>query len=280
MGVQIFSKQIIQKEVEDNTDRVVGFVPLPTGAKLNNCWIDMRIIGDASRAVKEAGFYGVKGMVIAVDDPDAIITLDTLWDNQVSKDLSTSGSPGTVDLDETSSSTEPEWEPGFVDLEELMGTGNVGANLEIFRREKMITFAESPVGYNASNGTYIPVDFFRTHIKGGPRVDAMSMALLGFSSPAMDNRDTNEATLPGEQQWFVYQFLDTYLEDMFKALVGINPSGASYLATATTVMEFLEHATFEPDDDQLVSNHWQVYSKVTWDVTMPGMEKITTLATE
>lgn len=277
MGVQIFSRQLLQREVEDNTDETIAFCPLPTGAKLNNTWMDVSVIADAPKGYKGAAFYGITGYVLEIDDPETATTLNAIWDSSVSKETSRQGSYDNVSLDDASSAI-PESSPTFFDLDELLGTNNQ-SNIEVFKRRKMITFAKNPVGWDpASGGTYIPTDTFTTHLKGGPRVDRMSYLLFGFSSPLMDNRATGEPTVIAEASWFHLQFLDMFIEEMVKQFVGLASSTAA--GAAATITDFLEYASIEPDDDLLQSNHWQVYAKTTFDVTMPGMETMSTLSSD
>lgn len=133
-------------------------------------------------------------------------------------------------------------------------------------------------------GSYVPVDTFKTHLKGGPLVDQMSVAVLGFSSPAMDNRNTVGATevMPGEKEWMIFQFIDVFLEDMFKYLIGSTPGSTTDPGQDAqyAITNLIEAATWEPDDDLTHNTAWQVYSKITWDVTFPGMNGINTVSSE
>jgi hypothetical protein len=264
-------------------------VPLPTGAKLNNVWIDMHVLGAAASPYKNSFHYGVRGLVMEVEDPGTAITYEALWDEAATKDSLNSATSdfGAAETDIATSDVIPneiEYEPGLIDLEELMGYGLTG-NMEIFKRQKMTTFASNPIGWDpASGGTYVPTDQFKTQIKNGPTVRAMSVAMFGFSSPAMDIKNTNAALelVPSATDWFIYQFLDTYLEDMFKYLIGTavasttDPYQDAYLA----ITDLLEAPTWEPDDNLTLSCEWQVHSKMTWDVTMPGMNGIGTISSE
>ena len=173
--------------------------------------------------------------------------------------------------------SEPESQPGFFDLEELLQTDNRG-NIEVFKRRKMLSFAKNPTGFNASNQSWIPMDSFQTHLRGGPRVESMSYLIFGFSNPAMDNRVTAEPTTISELDWFVLQFLDLFIEEMLKDLIGLSNAGGGQAVSAIT--DFLEYASHEPDDDLMTSVSWQVLTKMTFDVTMPGMETVSTLSTD
>lgn len=155
MGIQVISRQYIQKKVVANTDRVVGFLPMPTGSRLNNAWIDMHIMADEPLGFKVAVHYGIKGMVMAVDDPDSGMTWEQVWDEQVSKDEDFAGAAAfaNADLDTETAALagDIEYEPGLIDLEALMGTDQ-NPNVEMFKRRKLISFASSPVGWDPASG--------------------------------------------------------------------------------------------------------------------------------
>lgn len=249
----------------------------------------MHIISNAAASYDGSHHYGVRGLVMEVEDPGTSITYEALWDENAAKDSLNSATSdfGAAETDIATSdviANEIEYEPGLIDLEELMGYGLTG-NMEIFKRQKMITFASNPVGWDpAGSGKFMPMDHYKTQIKNGPTVRAMSVAIFGFSSPAMDIKNTNAAleVVPSATDWFIYQFLDTYLEDMFKYLIGTavayttDPYQDAYLA----ITDLLEAPTWEPDGNITYSTAWQVHSKMTWDVTMPGMQGIGTVASE
>ena len=248
----------------------------------------MHVIADAVQPFKAVYHYGVKGLIMPVDDPDSLMTWEDVWDEQVSKDedYASATAFGNVDLDTevAAASGDIEYEPGFIDLEALMGT-NPSMNMEMFKRRKHISFAASPIGWDpASGGTYVPVDTFKTQLRRGPRVDQMSVAVLGFSSPAMDIKNTVAATetMPTEKEWLIFQFIDTFLEDMFKYLIGATPGSTTDPGqdAQSAITDLIEAATWEPDDNLTASIAWQIYSWITWDVTFPGMKGIGTVGSE
>lgn len=235
------------------------------------------MIADAPQAHKVWAFYAISGYVLEIDDPETATTLNTIWDNTISKETSRQGSVDNVSLDDASSGI-PESQPGFYDLDELLGTNNQ-SNIEVFKRTKNINFAKNPTGWDpGSGGKYVPTDHFTTHLKGGPRVDRMSYLLFGFSAPEMANTSAAEPTVLDEPGWFHLQFLDMFIEEMVKQFVGLTSTGTA--AAANTITDFLEYASIEPDQDLMFGLDWQVYAKTTFDVTMPGMESMSTLSTD
>lgn len=286
MGIRLISRQIIQKAVAANTDRVVGFLPMPDGAKLNNAWIDMHVVASAGWSYKYVFHYGVQGMVIQVLNPDSTMTWEAVWDEQASKDSEYGHSTAfdSADMDTELTPSEIEYEPGLVDVNEMIGVDQ-SQNVELFKRRKTISFASSPIGWDpASGGTYVPVDHWQTRLKGGPTARGASVAIIGFTSPAMDVKNTVAATetMPSENEWLIFQFIDVFLEDMFKYLIGSGPGSATdpYQDAQFAITNLLEASTWEPDNDNLQAGTMEVTSEVTWDVTMPGMGNVGTLSSE
>ena len=261
-------------------------MPLPDGAKLNNAWIDMHIVGGTGQAYNHVYHYGVQGLVIQVLNPDSAMTWEAVWDEQASKDSEYSHATAfdSADMDTELSPSEIEYEPGLVDVNELIGVDQ-SQNSELFKRRKTISFASSPIGWNpASGGTYVPLDHWQMKLRGGPTARGASVAIIGFSSPAMDVRNTVAATeiMPSETDWLIFAFIDVFLEDMFKYLIGSGPGSATdpYQDAQYAITNLLEAATWEPDGDHLQPAAWEVTSEVTWDVTMPGIGRIGSISSE
>lgn len=254
---------------------------MPVGTKLNNVWLEASTTGSTLMHVTNALMYGMSGIVVNVHDPDTQITYDSVWDEQVNKDQAdTYASGGGTFLDTETADTAPEFEVGEIDLEALMGV-ELEDNTEIFRRRKMVTFPGNPIGFDGTN-QFWPADHFKVHIKGGPKVTAPSVAMFGFSSPAMDQTEAGSQYLPSSTVWMIYQFIDSFLEDMFKHLIGI--SGGSnidpYQDASVAIAKLLEDKMIEPDGNYLPGNAWGCITKVTWDITIDGFNGISTISSE
>ena len=276
--MQVISRQVSSREIDANTDQVIAYCALPTGAKLNNVWLESAITKESLSDVIAGHFYGVSGFVVNIDDPDGDYDWDQIWDGAVRKDA-TLDVWSTADID-TPSNTEPEFEVGLVDLDSIMGLG-AEDDMQIFQRRKMVTWAGNPVGFDGTS-KYIPSDYFKTHIKGGPRVNSPSGVIFGLSSPEMAET-TTAYKIPVEKEWLVLQFLDMFLEDMFKWNIGLGTvtSNFPYEAGSDYIAKFLESAMFEPSGQaNLYSAKWHVNSKITFDVTIPGMQRVKVITSD
>ena len=128
----------------------------------------------------------------------------------------------------------------------------------------------------------MPTDYFKTHIKGGPRVNQPSAVLFGLSSPAM-SESTSGSNIPVEKEWLVLQFIDMFLEDMFKWNIGLGTltSGFPYEAGSDYIAKFLENAMWEPSGEANLWNAtWNCNSKITFDVTIPGMNRVKVVSSD
>lgn len=231
--------------------------------------------------------YGISGFVVNVEDPSTDQYYDVLWDKVILKDVAFKESlvdepygpfaTGVVDTSNT------EFEVGEFDLEAIFGSELVG-NMEIFRRRELITFPKRPVGFHTnadlSSQFYTPVDHFKTHIRGGPRVTEPSVAMFGFSAPALANTKTQISATPTEKEWLMMQYAEVFLYDMWKYLMGMLPHSGGYDVIATNwFAELLEDYMIE-DDDYITANGYNVTTKVTWDITVPGKPGSMTLTSE
>lgn len=276
--MQVISRQLSTRTIAANSDQVIAYCALPTGAKLNNVWMECAITTGALVSVPSSHMYGVAGMVVRIDDPDGSYTWDQVWDGAVRKDIAVA-TAGAADIDSPSSS-EPEFDVGLVDLEGIMGMTDED-DTQIFKRRKLVTWAGNPVGGNGTT-SYIPTDYFKTHLKGGPRAGAPSGVMFGFSSPEMAET-TVQQNIPVETQWLVLQFIDMFLEDMFKWNIGIGTeeSGHPYQHGSDTIAQFLENAMWEPSGEAyLYGVTWYCTTKATFDVTIPGMRRVKVLSSD
>lgn len=287
MGLQIISRQLTGRTVNANTDQVIAYIPLPAGTKLNNVWLDVSLHSGVA-TIASGVMYGISGFVVNVEDPEVQTDYDTLWDWTIQKDQY--HAYGTVDdstsgiFDSDSVNPEPEFEPGLVDLEAIFG-GDLVGNMEIFRRRELITFAKRPVGFHTSADLatqyYVPVDSFKTHIRGGPRVSEPSVAMFGFSAPQMGQTQGSIRNTPTELEWIMEQYAQVFLFDAWKWLMGLSASTGEYpdAQAANWLAELLEDNMIETVDIILAAGY-NVTTKATWDITVQGEPSNMTLTSE
>lgn len=269
-----------KQQVVQDTDGVVAAVPLPSGGKLNSIHLSMRVLSEEDLPITDTVAYGVTGFVIPVLDPDTTLSLDAMWNLQVPKDVAVA--EGAFDLDTATQVAAPEWEMGQPDLPAIMGFGELGAR-EIFRRRKFISFPDSNFGWQAGTpDTFLAVDGFTTQIKKSVSVNQPSMVMIGFSSPLLDVTGGTVDNIPSESEWTLLRYLDEFLIDAWKSLTGVITSGTQEVGTemALFVADLLEQAAYEQDAGKFEAVTWEVTTKATFDISVPGRFELGVLSSE
>jgi hypothetical protein len=266
-----------------NNDQVVAFLPMPPGSRLNNVWLDVSVLTDASMDIFSSCMYGLSGFVVDVDDPDTTWTYDTVWDRMITKDVAEGFD--ILQLDTATASNDPEFEPGKIDLFQVFGDNLVG-NMQIYQKREMLTFAKKPITYDPSNDSFFPSDAFKVHVARGPKVSRPSVAMFGFSAPAADQ--TQAFTLdalgqtPGEKEWLITMYSEVFLYDMWKHLIGITP-GASvdpFNDVSAWFAKLMEDKMYESYTGLIIPANFRVHCKATWDMSVVGKPGKVTLTSD
>lgn len=254
---------------------------IPSEGSLNNVWGDCHVVGNDDIAHNKAVLYGVTGYVVHEPDPDNAQSYDALWDVMVPKD--TDVASGALDISSGSQDTAPEFEPGEPNIERMMDGSILDDDNMFFKRRKLITFASSPSGFDVGGtpDSYIPTDRFR--IRSGKKipVDLMSVALLGFSSPQMDDVTTTVWVTPAsEAVWMQLKYIDMVLEQAFVHLIGLTEAGAEtpWVDAATMLEDFLEPTVMEETSAIFDSQDYNVFTTLTFDISVPGVRKISSVS--
>lgn len=278
----IVGRRMSQKDIAAATDEVVVGYPLPSGCELRQIDLSCSIIGTSEMTVIQAQMYGLTGMVVPVFDPDTPITLDVLWDQRVPKDAAFVA--GSFDLQELGTDTTPEFNFGEPNVHAIFGqAGNVP--LEIFRRRRLLTFPNSPVGFervDAAPDLWQPVDFFSSRITGRVRPDRHSHIMFGFSSPDMSQTtQTVESTLE-ETEWTMMTYLEQFLEYAFVNLMGLVEAGAEtpYAESMALVAQLVEDVVLEDVGGAFQVSTFTVYTQATFQVDVPGRFRVGVLTSE
>jgi len=280
--MNIIGRRMSHVQVGALTDQVISEYPLPNECTLNQVNLKCSLVGDEETPILSAAFYGISGFVVPILDPDQETAVDTIWDNLVPKDVAEGAA--VFDLDTAAADATPEYNFGEPDWGAVFGmAGN--RPLELFRRRKMVTFAESPVGWlrvAAAPDHYIPVDFFRTVIRKKVRASTHSYILFGLSSPDTTQTTATIKTTLAETEWTMMTFMETFLEDAAKHLMGLIEAGAEtpYEEASAFVAELIEKVAFEETAGAFDPQTWDCITQTTYNVTVPGTFKVGTLTSE
>jgi hypothetical protein len=270
---QIISRQLIGATVPQNNDQVIAFVPIPPGGSLNNVWLDVSVQTTAAFPIVSAPMYGVSGFVVGLEDPDSSHSYDFIWDHMITKDIAEGYN--ILSIDTGTSVNDPEFEVGRLDLFQIFGD-NLQGNMQIYQRRELLTFPKRPVAYDPSNDSFFPMDAFKVHIAHGPSVSKPSVAMFGFSSPAMDQTqaftiDSLGAT-PTEQEWIFTMYAEVFLYDAWKHLIGVvdGASDEPYNAVSAWFAKLMEDKMWESGPGFILPGDYYVHTKATWDISVPG----------
>lgn len=256
------------------SDTVIGGVLLPSESRLNNVWGEVHIVGLAAQDFDKAVMYGCGGYVLLVEDPNASNPFQTIWDTMVPKDADFAA--GALDLDAESANTAPEFEPGEPNINRLMDLQVNDERNRFFKRRKLLSFANRPVGFDAGNtpDTYIPVDVFKVRTRKNIFADYHSAAIMAVSSPSMDDMTTTVWTSPADSvHWMQIKYLDVTLEQAFMQLAGLVETGAEtpWEEAAAILEDLLEPTVVEETAGDFAQAGFNVFSSLTFDVTVPGL---------
>lgn len=261
--MQVTRKTEGQFSVAADRDSVIGFVPLAIDNVLEQMWMDIHLFSN-DLDVNDAFWYGVTGMIMRVPDPDNVDTVDDIWDRMVPKDLAFGAG---IDQDETDVVISPEFELGEPEISSIVGNRDPMGNLEFFRKRERISFANSPFAFQTGTpDTYTGLDSFKSRAKINEAVMAHSVAVLAFSNPAMDITSATIWNSPVEHEWSMLQFLEVFLYDFWKQLLGLIETGAEtpYAEAASFLTQLLEPTVIEETAGAYLSATRTVYSGTTW----------------
>jgi hypothetical protein len=240
---------------------------------LNNVWLDVSVMADSAISVHGTVLYGLSGFVVELEDPDSSHSYDFIWDHMIQKDMAEGYN--ILSLDTGTSVNDPAFEVGQIDLFQLFGD-NLQGNMQIYQRREMLTFPKRPVAYDTSNDTFFPMDAFKVHVRRGPRVRGASVAMFGFSAPAMDQTQVATAdaigATPVDTEWIMTMYAEVFLYDYWKQLVGV--LGAAnvepYDSVAAWFAKLMEDKMWETATGLIIPSDYTVTTKATWDMSVPG----------
>ncbi len=272
--MRFFRHSLGQVVVAPGADTVFGGVLLPSESSLNNVWGEIHIVGLVANQFDQAAVYGAGGYVLLVEDPNATNAFQTIWDTMVPKDADFSA--GALDLDAESANTAPEFEPGEPNINRLMDLQVNDEKNRFFKRRKMLSFANRPAGFNASDtpDSYIPSDVFQVRSRKNIFADYHSAAVMALSSPAMDDVTTTVWASPADSvHWMQIKYLDVTLEQAFMQLAGLVETGAEtpWEDAAAILEDLLEPTVVEVTAGDFAANSWNVFANLTFDVSVPGL---------
>lgn len=269
--MRYFRHTLQHNVVGANTDSSIGHAVVPSEGRMNGVVGQVHCQTSAVQPFNSAMMYGCDGWMIPVDDPDTVDLIDDIWDRFVEKDFTLIA--GSFDLDTAGTDTISFDEPGIGSADRLGGQETLQQSKRFFRRRKMITFQSNPKGFlDATPDVYLPGDVFRVSSKGMPVVDRMSVAVVGFGSPAFASVTTTHKSSPTETEWLQIKYMEVILEQAWMDLAGLTEAGAEtpYVEAIALIADMLEPTVIEDTVAAFKDATMDVFCQLTWDLSVPG----------
>jgi len=269
---RIIRRQVTHTLQAGDQDQVVSHCALPEDSKLNHVWLDIQGVGAAAGISPViATPVGFSGYIMRVDDPDTPDSVDDIWDRMVPKDIALATNVG-VEEDTLigAETTAPNYELGQVDPNTLFMVDSMVK--EIFLRREILTAARSRMTAVSGTSLWIPSFEFKSEISRRYSVPTPSIAAFAVSVPAGDITTATVDNTPTRPEWQTIRFIELALEKAFVFLLGLEETGAEspYTDIATTIFDFIEPAVFEETAGAIGQGAFNVWSKITYDVTVLG----------
>jgi len=220
----------------------------------------------------------MSGQIARKEDPDEQQTYDQEWDIAVDKDHrgaeTSTAMYGSHDVGELTEDTTPQDEPGHLDVEGLFGNVAMRGNKEFFARKKLLTLSNAGRNYDSSDDTVTFTDLVHTKVRFGfgGRVEGVHTGMVGFSNPDLTNTTSVVPQTPSDSDWMILSFIDDFLDEMLVYTLGL--SGGTnvdpYQEISFFIARLLEGDLVEDDGGAWGSTNYRVYTKATWDITLPG----------
>lgn len=271
MGRQLFRTSLKHRLVGSGTDEVIGVMPIPKGGMLTNVWGDVHLVATSNVDRDIAAYYSCQGFIVPFLDDDDQLSVDTLWDREIPKDVDLSATPGVVDVDvtpETADAT-PVEEPGEVNFNRVFNIGNTAQR--IYNRDRLLTVASrglmEPV-VSSQSDLWMPTDHFRIRDSKRYRVDATSYVMFAISNPNMDDMTTaNEVTLSNEEQ-VMYENIELAMGLALPEIMGMTVTGAqSPFSDLAAMIELMVEPTTEEETAGAFGTHgFNVFTRFTYEV--------------
>ncbi len=236
--MRLFSKTTMGRAVVGGSDDVIGHIALPFDSKLLNVWGQVSVMGQSEVDIRSYKAYGVRGYILNTADWDQAVDLDVMWDALVLKDRRISSTAATEELDfeRASADTVSDYEIGLVKPEMLW---SVKSPVEqIWKRDRLMGFANSPTGFDTVAPSFLPRDSFPVRVKKNYKVEYPSYCMFGCSNPDAAEESSTVPTVVNDEEWFMLGYLEYVLEQAWIQIVGLTETGAE--SPHAELMDFLE----------------------------------------
>lgn len=268
--MRFFRHTLYQRLIPGNADEVIGHVDLPQESRLNRVQGEVHCVLAGQELVGTVNFYACDGWILDLPDPDTADSVDDIWDIMVDKDVDEASA---LDLDTTTPDVTVFDEVGLFNASRVAGLEKTEQSKRWFRRRKMVSLASNPTGFDPAADNYFPTDIF--HVDASPRrgPDDWGIGVLGFGTPLATDTTTAIPMTPGsEGAWLQLKYLEVVLEQAWMDMAGLTetPGTDPWQGATDMIEELLEPTVVEETASAIGNGSWNVFARLSWDVTVPG----------
>ncbi len=269
--IRMFAKRLESVLCLAGSDTVVASLPLPSGSRINDISIDLRAHRTAAIGLNQLTLFAVEGWIIPILDPDAEVSVQTLWDQLVPKDTDVE----TVDLDTGAADATPFYEPGEPDFSDMLEVGlrperiyHANQMLTV-QRDSFLTFQDNQTPFDV---LWLPGATMRIRIRKNFAVQQPAMLMFAFANPSLDDTTGVVTTSPAEAEWGQLKYVGHVLERALLHVFGVTEAGAETPWEEATALlkKHLEPDVFEDSGGTFDAASFRVTAKSMFDHSVEG----------
>lgn len=271
-------------QITSGTDFVVCSMPIPPGGVLLGYRAEIHAITSTHKtAITSACALFGKAVVVRTGGSmmDASLSLQTIWDQMVPKDVDLDIAAGGDDIDwDDGAIAGPFEEPGHINFNDMVELGQRPTALQ--EKEVMISPAspQAKMFHVDTTDEYFPTARMTMGKNLKHRARDASYFLLALGSPSWDETTTTEPSTIANQEWSLLTYPDVMFDMMLPDLLGMTEAGAEspFSEAASQAVSFVEPPVFELAAGALwQATSWNVWVKWSVRIATPGRPKMRAL---
>jgi len=275
-------KSYSQVQILDGADRVVASMPIPPGGVLLGYRAKVHAIGVVHTTVNFASMINGKAVVIGMGSGqmDTALSVDTLWDTRVPKDIDLSVTAGADEIkwDDAVVDT-PFEEPGHINWNDMVQLGDRPLGLSEW--SELVTFASSGAKFPHVDTTdeYFPTMVKRMGSNKKVRAKQASYFLLALGAPSWDEVTASVVNTIVDANWSALTYPDVAFDMMLPDILGLSETGAEspFAEMAGFVVDLVEPSIFEQTSGSFRSSDWTTFTEWEVRVATPGRPRMKSL---
>lgn len=274
--IRMYARRLHGTSVNPGADEILFGMSLPSGSRINDISIDVRVSSPTVLALNQMGMTAVEGWILPVLDPDAATSFLTLWDTLVPKDTDVE----VVDLDTGAADSTPFFEPGEPDWSDLL---EVGLRPErVYHKNVMHTIGRGSVfSYFDTTIKFLPGANYDIRIRKNYRVSQPSVLVFAIASPSLDDTTATLQTAAAESEWGQMKYIGHVMERAMLHLFGVTEAGAETPWEEATALlkKHLEPDPYEKTGATFTGLTYNVIAKAIVDHSVEGRLEDMTIST-